>query len=313
MLCSIIVPLYNKQEFVGTAIASVLAQHYQQFEIIVVDDGSTDAGAAIVAGMADPRIRLIRQANGGVSRARNRGIDEARGELICFLDADDWYAPQYLDAVVAMATRYRGPVFFASAYQRVGEGDCFVPDALPGTDGQAEPVENFYARRQRLGAFFFTGSVAVRRADLIAMQPCFPVGDSFGEDQDLWFRLAERLQLVFLPKKLVAYRIDVAGSLMASHNLHVLPAVFARLEMRARQWPSENRARRFALRIVSDARVSVARHALIEGRRGAALAQLYRAAPNALSMRWWITALMCTVGNGFLLKRWEMWRQRRTR
>lgn len=313
MLCSIIIALYNKQQFVGTAIASVLAQHYQQFEIIVVDDGSTDAGAAVVAGMLDPRIRLIRQANGGVSRARNRGIDEASGELICFLDADDWYAPQYLAAIVAMAARYPGPTFFASAYQRVGEGERFAPDAAPGADAEAEPIENFYERRQRLGAFFFTGSVAVWRADLMAMQPCFPVGDSFGEDQDLWFRLAERLQLIFLPRKLVAYRIDVAGSLMASHNLQVLPGVFARLETRARQWPAQNCARRFALRIVSDARVSVARHALIEGRRGAALAQLCRAAPNALSMRWWVTAVMCIVGNGFLLKRWELWRERRTR
>ena len=106
MLCSVIIPLYNKEKYIVSAIDSVIAQSYQDFEIVVVDDGSRDGGAALVEAMADPRVRLIRQANGGVSRARNTGIAAARGELVCFLDADDWYGPAFLAVLVAMYRRY---------------------------------------------------------------------------------------------------------------------------------------------------------------------------------------------------------------
>ena len=85
---SVVVPLYNKADYVEEAITSALAAHGVR-EVIVVDDESTDDGPERVARMSDPRIRLIRQKNQGVSAARNRGIHEARGDFIAFLDADD--------------------------------------------------------------------------------------------------------------------------------------------------------------------------------------------------------------------------------
>ncbi|RYY49747.1 MAG: glycosyltransferase family 2 protein, partial [Comamonadaceae bacterium] len=98
---SIIVPLHNKAPYIGVTLASALAQDWQDFEVIVVDDGSTDEGAAIVAAIPDPRIRLVCQANAGVSVTRNRAIDLARGEWTVFLDADDWQHPAYLAQLVA--------------------------------------------------------------------------------------------------------------------------------------------------------------------------------------------------------------------
>lgn len=96
-MISVIIPLYNKETIVARSVGSVLAQDFQDFEVVVVDDGSTDQSAAIVGSIADPRLRLISQPNGGPSKARNTGIREARGEWLLFLDADDELLPGALD------------------------------------------------------------------------------------------------------------------------------------------------------------------------------------------------------------------------
>ncbi|MCL6482680.1 MAG: glycosyltransferase family 2 protein, partial [Janthinobacterium lividum] len=302
MLCSVIIPLYNKEKYIVSAIESVIAQSYQDFEIVVVDDGSRDGGAALVEAMADPRVRLIRQANGGVSRARNTGIAAARGELVCFLDADDWYAVDFLLVIVSMYQKYPEKSFFSTSFLCMNDPSDGLLDQA--AHARFEPITNFYAYRAAHGVFFCTNSIAVPRRHLMSMPQCFPEGDQFGEDQDLWFRLAERLQLVFTPAKLVAYRTDVAGSLVTVHNLRTLPQVFSRLEQRVTLLPASDVSRRPALRIVSHARVSVARFALQEGRRGAALAELWRAARCAISSRWAVTVLMCALGSASMLKRW---------
>ena len=86
---SVVIPMYNRQELIGRAIASVLRQTCQDFEIIVVDDGSKDNSCKVVKGIVDSRIHLICQEKKDVSAARNRGIDEAKADLIAFLDSDD--------------------------------------------------------------------------------------------------------------------------------------------------------------------------------------------------------------------------------
>jgi GT2 family glycosyltransferase len=97
---SIIIPLYNKARYVRRALDSIAAQTFSDFEVIVVDDGSTDGGSAIVRGYEDTRFRLITQANSGPGPARNTGIAHAQGELIAFLDADDEWLPDYLEESV---------------------------------------------------------------------------------------------------------------------------------------------------------------------------------------------------------------------
>ena len=93
---SVIMPAYNTEKYIRESIDSVLGQSFTDFELIVVDDGSTDATAAIVESYTDSRIRLIRQENRGVSEARNTGLEAARGQFITFLDSDDLYYPDFL-------------------------------------------------------------------------------------------------------------------------------------------------------------------------------------------------------------------------
>lgn len=92
-MISVIIPLYNKEAIVKRSIESVLSQNYEDFEIIVVNDGSTDKSAEIVRKIKDSRVRLIEQTNGGPSKARNTGVKNARGEWILFIDADDELLP----------------------------------------------------------------------------------------------------------------------------------------------------------------------------------------------------------------------------
>jgi len=99
---TVIVTAFNQQNFIGEAVSSVLAQGFRDLECIVVDDGSTDGTAAILATISDSRLRVIGQRNQGVSAARNAGIDAARGEIIAFLDGDDRWLPQRLARDVAI-------------------------------------------------------------------------------------------------------------------------------------------------------------------------------------------------------------------
>ncbi len=94
---SIIVPVYNKQQYVARCISSILGQSYKEFELIIVNDGSTDDSKKICESFADERIRLIDTENGGVSRARNHALDVADGEFVLFVDSDDWVEKDYLE------------------------------------------------------------------------------------------------------------------------------------------------------------------------------------------------------------------------
>ena len=98
---SVVVPLFNKADYVSRALASISSQTFADFEVIVVDDGSTDGGPEIVASHRDSRVRLVSRQNSGPGAARNRGIEQSRGILLAFLDADDEWLPHYLEASVA--------------------------------------------------------------------------------------------------------------------------------------------------------------------------------------------------------------------
>lgn len=313
MLCSVVIPLYNKARFIEATLQSVLNQSYPNFEIIVIDDGSKDDGPARAEAIADNRIRLMQQANQGVSRARNRGIELAKGDLICFLDADDWYLPPYLETIVTMAKENADISFFATSYKDV---NAFADTGMVwdcGNFRKFEIVDDLCKRWRVAGPFFCTNTVAVRRALLIGQQPCFPPGESMGEDQDLWFRLAEKTPLLFCTAQLAAYRVDVPDGLCSTNEERALLPVYRRLEARALHRQTPDRFRASALRLVAHAKVGVARNLLISGKRFAALGKTLEAWREIGSRRWWVSLLMCMTASPAFLNRWEHWRKEQAR
>src|SRR5581483_11097181 len=113
---SVIVPLYNKAPYVRRALESINGQTLSDFEVIVVDDGSSDEGPHIVSQYPDPRFRMIAQTNAGPGAARNRGIAEARGEYIAFLDADDEWEPCYLEESLRLLSAHSDAASVSSGY-----------------------------------------------------------------------------------------------------------------------------------------------------------------------------------------------------
>jgi glycosyltransferase involved in cell wall biosynthesis len=204
-LISVIIPAYNAASTIAATLASVRAQSHKRFEAIVVDDGSRDETPEIVARIAheDDRFRLVTQANGGVSVARNRGVAEARGNLIAPLDADDLWHPEKLARQVARmreAGSTAGMIYCWSA--DIDDEDRVIERRL-----DVERHEGDIYAALILYNFIGNGSVPLIRRDLLEAAGGWDAGMREGcEDWKLYLALAERADVLLAPYFLVGYR-----------------------------------------------------------------------------------------------------------
>lgn len=313
MKFSIVIPLYNKASFIQQTLASVFAQTLEDHEIIVIDDGSSDGSGDVVAALiertGDPRLRLVRQHNAGVAAARNHGIRLARGEWVCFLDADDWLHPEFLASLAALIARHPDVDAAATRFRPVADDWQPAPWPLPAQASHTRIMD--LPQRWMQGIPFFTGSIAIRRELLAAMQPCFPVGESYGEDLDLWFRVAERTPIALVEQALTAYRTSVDGSLSTLHAGRP-PAYLKRMQLRAQARSLWDPMRSSMLHFVAHQYITLARLQAAAGRRGAAIQLLLRTlSPGWNIKRWWTTLLMTAALPGQWIYRWQAWREQR--
>lgn len=207
-MISIIIPLYNKAESIATALDSVLAQTYQDFEVVVVDDGSTDDGVAIVEKYTDSRIRLIRQDNAGVSAARNRGIAEAKGAYVAFLDADDEWMPVFLEEIVVLQKEFPASRAHATRYVQCQNGakKNIVLNKLPFTSEHGV-LTNYFEVASCSHPPVWTGAVCIERA-LLNEIGGFPVGVKSGEDLLVWANVAVRTQWAYSLKAYALFNVE---------------------------------------------------------------------------------------------------------
>jgi glycosyltransferase involved in cell wall biosynthesis len=192
-LVSVVLITYNCAQYVSRAMESVLAQTWKRLELIVVDDGSTDATAGIIARFGDPRVQYVRQENAGIGSARNHGIRRARGELLSFLDCDDWWLPQKIERQIARVV----------ADPSVGLVYSLANQIAPSgrQDGRAaQVVEGHVVDRLLLGNCI-AGSASSALVTRAAVEDAGWFNESLraAEDWDYWIRVAARFPVACVP------------------------------------------------------------------------------------------------------------------
>jgi len=210
---SVVIPLYNKGPYIARALNSVLAQTFQDFEVIVVDDGSTDDGAEVVRSFEDPRIRLIQQENRGVSAARNRGIEAARAELVAFLDADDEWLAGHLEVLLRLRDKYPEAGAYGTAYL-VKRKDSKACVAAFSDDIPRKPWEGLLPSYFKAAAFgdppISASTVAIPKSVLTEMAG-FATEAWWGEDTDLWGRIALKYPIAFSWDGMGIYHMEASN------------------------------------------------------------------------------------------------------
>lgn len=197
-LFSVVIPLYNKEPHIERTINSVLSQTISDFEIIVVNDGSTDKSPNVVKNFKDPRIRLIHQQNAGVSAARNKGIHESKADLIAFLDADDEWTPNFLEMVLRLREKYPEAGIYASAYlfcNSKGEKRIANYKEIPAAPWEGLLESYFLSAAE--GEHPVCSSAVCIPKKILMMENGFKIGFSWGEDDDLWGRIALKYPVAF--------------------------------------------------------------------------------------------------------------------
>lgn len=211
---SIIIPLYNKAPYIERAINSVLNQSLQNFEIIVVNDGSSDGGEKIVTKIVDERLKLVSQKNAGVSAARNTGAEEAQYEYLAFLDGDDTYEPNFLSEIIKLIGNFPN----AGIY---GTSNSFI---YPNGKKVAEDFRYlFNGKEQGLLEDYFGLFAQIQKSPFSNSNLCIPkkiyqefggykVGVKLTEDSDLWCRIALKYDVAFSVNALANYFVALEGS-----------------------------------------------------------------------------------------------------
>lgn len=213
---SVVIPLYNKENYIGSTIENVLNQSFQDFEIVIVDDGSTDNSFAIANSFNDSRIRLLQQKNAGPSAARNKGVELSESNFIALLDADDVWKKNHLEELYNSISKFPDAALFCNAYQLKLQKN-FTHNATYNLQNMhdIQLVEDYFSA-SIIHPLAWTSAVAFNKSDfwdLGGFDPKIPSG----QDIDLWIKFGLKKTIVFNPTYTACYDKTVPASLSKKH------------------------------------------------------------------------------------------------
>lgn len=205
---SVIIPLYNKADYIRKTVDSVLSQTFQDFELLAVDDGSTDGSVGQLSSYQDDRLRIISQANAGVSTARNNGARQARFDYILFLDADDWWHDSLLQEMNALIRQFPAAGMYGCKYYLVKNGRNVPADVGLDAGFEAGYIDYYQVYARTFWVPINCSFVVVRKSVFVE-EGGFKPFLKFGEDFDLWVRIA------------LKHRVGYANQFLAYSNQDV--------------------------------------------------------------------------------------------
>lgn len=209
---SVIIPLYNKGFIISETLNSVLVQTFTDFEVVIVNDGSTDNGFEIASQFSDERIKLFQQENKGAASARNLGIEKASGELIAFLDADDYWYPNHLEELHQLYIDFPDYGMYCNRYLTKTTSKHFQKPIFNGIDDDFRGIVKnyFYSNKP----FRITWTSALMIPKLILEQfGGFNENVSNGQDLELWTKIGISYSIVLSNKTTALYHYDTQNSL----------------------------------------------------------------------------------------------------
>ena len=230
---SVVIPIYNKQFFIENTLKSLLDQDFRDFEVIIINDGSTDESEKIVLGFDDPRIRYFSQINQGVALARNHGFEKATARYIAFLDADDFWHPDFLEVMHQYILRLPDQKVFASAIEIGTSKTIFEPGYSIKKTGDYAIVDYFEASVKE--SVIWTSSAVFERS-VFEQAGTFDPKIKISEDTDLWIRIGLLFPVVFIWKVLARYVYD-ESSISRSADYLFRDESFTKYENEEKQHP----------------------------------------------------------------------------
>lgn len=193
---TVVIPLYNKEKHIQSTIESVLAQTYTNFEIVVVNDGSTDNSEVVVKSIKDDRIKYYSQENKGVSSARNYGIEKAKANLIAFLDADDYWYPNHLETLKTLYETYPNCGLYATAYEKFYYNHKLVKGKYHHLPLDFIGVIPDFFHHSIIDPIAWTSAVMIPKK-VFETHGNFDTELKSGQDTDLWIRIALKEKVGF--------------------------------------------------------------------------------------------------------------------